>query len=141
MLDNPYAFGNHRRFAAYGIERLTRMGFFSAEALQALSWLSRGRNHALLLQRPPSRKSSFRPFPVEEVHLFSEEAFRRLMQMYSLRLLSIYDVEQLLAYIQKEALAPVDADTLDALFYELFPVYSARGTPFFAGLPDPERAQ
>lgn len=140
-LDNPYVLRNHRRFASYGIDRLTRMGFSSADVVQALFWLPQLRNHGLLLQRPPSRVTSFRPLHEEEAQLFSEDAFRRLMQMYSLQLLSVHDLEQLLTHIREEDLAPVDAALLEELLYELFPTYSAQGTPFFAGLPNPERVQ
>lgn len=140
-LDNPYVLRNHRRFASYGIDRLTRMGFSPTDVMQALFWLPRLRNHVLLIRRPPSRASSFRPLHEEEAQLFSDDAFRRVMQMYSLRLLTVHDLEQLLTYIREEDLAPVDTEMLEELLYELFPTYSAHGTPFFAGLPNPEQVQ
>lgn len=132
---------NHRRFAAYGMERLARLGFSGNEVMQALLWLPQLRNYELLFRRPPSRSSSFRPFHADEAQLFSEDALRRLMHMYWLNLLTVNDLEQLLTRIQYEELAPIDVETLEELLYELFPTYSPDGMPFFGGVPNPEHAQ
>ncbi|MEN3027558.1 MAG: DUF494 family protein [Chlorobiota bacterium] len=141
MLDNPYVFRNHRRFAAYGVNRIGRMGFSQAEAIQALSWLPHLQHHSLILRRPPARKSSFRPLYTEETGLFSSDGFQHLMHIYSLQLLSVHQLEQLLSHIREEDLAPVDTETLRELLYELFPIYSPRGTPFYGALPNSERPQ
>lgn len=140
-LDNPYVLRNHRRFAAYGMDRLTRLGFSADEVMQALLWLPQLRDHSLLFRRPPASAASFRPLGEEDTQLFSADAFRQLMQMYSLHLLSVHELEQLLTHIRQEELAPVDTELLEDLLYELFPTYSPHGTPFFAGLPNPEQVQ
>ncbi|MDW7997199.1 MAG: DUF494 family protein [Bacteroidota bacterium] len=141
MLDNPYVMRNHRRFAVHGMNRLSRLGFSSTEVLQALFWLPHVRTHTLLFRRPPAQTASFRPFYGGETQLFSADGFHRLMQMYSLHLLSVHDLEQLLTHIQAEELPPVDTETLEELLYELFPTYSTQGMPFYTGLPSPERVQ